>query len=178
MSDHSKIVTAVFHEAPAIERAFEAARKLGYRSDEINLMLSDQTRERLFSQPGISPDLAKRASTPGADSEMADELGGPAGGTVGTIAPAAAAIGAALMIPNLVLVGPVAVALAAAGAVGMAGGVLGALTHWGIPKHRVETYEQYIREGAVLIGVKPHSSEDAHRLMSDWRQCGGRLLEN
>lgn len=175
----AEIVTALFDEAANVERAYDAARKLGYQSDEINLMLSDDTRERLFSS---SSPLAARAETPDSSDESttrtADELGGPAGGTAGTLAPAAAAIGAALLIPNLVLAGPIAIALAAAGAVGVAGGLMGALTHWGIPKHRVETYEQHIRNGGVLIGVKPHSSEDTQRLTSAWRACGGRLLES
>jgi hypothetical protein len=180
MTDQNTMVTAMFDDAASIERAYDAAIKLGYDRADVNLMLSDETRDRLFSGTRVSPAVADKADKSvahGSSSKAADELGGPAGGTAGTIAPAAAAIGAALLIPNLVLAGPVAVALAAAGAVGVAGGLMGALTHWGIPKHRVAPYEKHIREGGVLMGIKARSTEDAQRIAKAWRDCGGRLLE-
>jgi hypothetical protein len=40
--------------------------------------------------------------------------------------------------------GPIAVALTAAGAVGLAGALIGALTKWGIPQGRIEEYEKGI----------------------------------
>jgi hypothetical protein len=178
-SRHELAVTALFDNAPAVERAFSAALALGYEASDVSLLLSEETRDRLFAPGQVSESVAERAqeSTRFGSSKEAAALGGPTGGTAATIAPAAAAIGAALLIPNLVLAGPIAVALAAAGAVGVAGGALGAFAHWGIPKHRVEDYEQRIREGGILMGVKPRSSEDANRLQEQWRAAGGKLLE-
>jgi hypothetical protein len=179
-SRHEAVVTALFDNAPAVERAFGAALALGYEPAEVNLLLSEETRRRLFGPGQVTESVAERAQA-GArygSSKEAAALGGPTGGTAGTLAPAAAAIGAALLIPNLVLAGPVAIALAAAGAVGVAGGALGALTHWGIPKHRIEDYEQGVREGGILVGVKPRSAEDASRLQEQWRAAGGKVLED
>src|SRR5699024_5465601 len=95
-------------------------------------------------------------------------LGGPTGGTAATIAPALAAAGTAALLPGLILAGPVAIALTAAAAVGITGGLIGALTNWGIPKGRVEQYEQSVRDGNILIGVKARSAEDARELQREW----------
>jgi hypothetical protein len=70
----------------------------------------------------------------------------------------------------------VAIALAAAGAVGVAGGLAGALTNWGIPKGRVEAYEKQIRDGGILMGVKPKSAQDATELAIQWESAGGVMV--
>ena len=94
------------------------------------------------------------------------------------IAPAIAAVGTVMLLPGLIFAGPIAVALAAAGTVGVAGGLLGALTNWGIPKSRVEEYEAHIREGGVLIGVKPRSEDDARYLRKEWIAAGGTSVHS
>ena len=96
-------------------------------------MMSDETREREFADGTLA--LARKATD---RARIESERGGsrrPVGGTMGTIAPVLAALGTLLLIPGLGLVaaGPVAIALTAAGAVGVAGGLIGALTQWGVP---------------------------------------------
>jgi hypothetical protein len=81
------------------------------------------------------------------------------------------------LLPGLIIAGPVAIALTAAAAVGITGGLIGALTNWGIPKSRVEHYEQSIRDGNILIGVEARSGEDARQLQADWAAAGGRSVE-
>jgi len=162
-------VTAVFRSPDAAERAYRAAAALGYEDADINLVISDATRDGLLSDarhPNLSSNAAESADKPakGAD------LGGPTGGTLGTIA----AVGTAVLIPGLVLAGPIAIALTAAGAVGVAGGLIGALKDWGIPQDRVRDYESSVRNGAILIGVKARSDEDAQQLEQQWRAEGGR----
>jgi hypothetical protein len=171
--DDSRHVTAVFSSADAAERAYRAATALGYEDDDINVVTSDATRERLLADarhPKLSNDAAESKENPvkGAD------LGGPTGGTLGTIAPVIAAVGAAVLVPGLVFAGPIAIALTAAGAVGVAGGLIGALKDWGIPHDRLHDYESAVRGGAILIGVKTRSDEDAAKLEQQWRGAGGR----
>lgn len=176
------LVTALFTDADGVERAYHAALDRGYETSEINLMLSEETRQRHFARGQVNAELAGKAAdstedrsrSAGAD---ATELGGPAGATAGTLAPAAAAIGTALLLPGLILAGPVAVALTAAGAVGVTGGVIGALTDWGIPKDRVEEYESHIRQGGILIGVQARSEDDVVELQRAWIAAGGRMVK-
>lgn len=173
MNEQSRFVTALFRSPDAAERAYRAAVALGYKDADINLVVSDETRERLLSDtrhPKLSSNAAESAEKPakGAD------LGGPTGGTFGTIAPVIAAVGTAVLIPGLVFAGPIAIALAAAGAVGVASGLVGALKDWGIPQERVQDYETSVRDGAILLGVKARSAEEAQRLEQAWHQEGGR----
>jgi hypothetical protein len=179
----SAMVTALFRDATSTERAYEATLARGYSPDDINLLMSEETRQRTFTAGRVHSALAEKArqSTERPTTEKpaaldADETGGPVGGTVGTIAPAAAAVGTALLLPGLIFAGPVAIALIAAGTVGVAGGLIGALTHWGIPKTRVEEYESQIRDGGVLMGVKARSAEDVAWLTEAWAKAGGTLI--
>jgi hypothetical protein len=170
------LVTALFKSASGVERAYQAAVERGYAQDEINLVLSEETRLRHFNVDQVAGGLAdKAAESTEKKRSVATELGGPAGGTAATIAPALAAAGTAALLPGLIVAGPVAVAFAAAAAVGLAGGLVGALTNWGIPKSRVEQYEQSIRDGGILIGVKAHSEEDARQLQLAWTAAGGAV---
>jgi hypothetical protein len=172
-SDDARFVTAVFRSPDAAERAYRAALALGYEDSDINVVVSDATRDTLLADarhPNLSGNAAESADKPakGAD------LGGPTGGTLGTIAPVIAAVGTAVLIPGLVFAGPIAIALTAAGAVGLAGGLIGALKDWGIPQDRVRDYEAAVRDGAILIGVQARSDEDFRRLDRQWRAEGGR----
>lgn len=175
-SEESRFVTALFRSPDAAERAYRAAAALGYKDADINLVIADETRDRLLSDtrhPSLSSNAAEGAdkATKGAD------LGGPTGGTLATIAPVIAAVGTAVLIPGLVFAGPIAIALTAAGAVGVAGGLIGALKDWGIPHDRVRDYETAVCDGAILIGVKASSAEDAQQLEEQWRAEGGRCIE-
>lgn len=171
MSEQSRFVTASFRSPDAAERAYRAAVALGYKDADINLVISDATRDRLLTDarhPNLSSNAADSAEKPakGAD------LGGPTGGALGTIAPVIAAVGTAVLIPGLVFAGPIALALTAAGAVGVAGGLIGALKDWGVPQDRVREYEAAVRDGAILLGVKARSAEDARRLEQQWQREG------
>jgi hypothetical protein len=173
MSEQSRFVTALFRSPDAAERAYRAALALGYEDADINVVVSDATRDQLLTDarhPNLSGNAAESAEKPvkGAD------LGGPTGGTFGTIAPVIAAVGTAVLIPGLVFAGPIAIALTAAGAVGVASGLVGALKDWGIPQERVQDYETSVRDGAILLGVKARSADEAQRLEQEWHKEGGR----
>jgi hypothetical protein len=173
MSDQSRFVTALFRSPDAAERAYRAATALGCADSDINVIVSDEMRDRLLADakhPNLQSNAAQSADQPvkGAD------LGGPTGGTLGTIAPVLAAVGTAVLVPGLVFAGPIAIALTAAGAVGIAGGLIGALKDWGVPQDRLRDYETAVRGGAILLGVKARSDEEAQRLEQQWHAEGGR----
>jgi hypothetical protein len=70
--------------------------------------------------------------------------------------------------------GPLAAALTAAGAAGLAAGLIGALGDWGIPKERIRHYEAGIQEGGILMMVEARSEEDARQIEQQWNAIGGR----
>ncbi len=174
---HAAMVTALFKDAHGVERAYDVALGRGYGRNDINLVMSEETRQRHFNVDQVETDLAdKAAESTEKKHPAASKLGGPTGGTAATIAPALAAIGSAALLPGLVLAGPIAIALAAGGAVAIAGGLITALTDWGIPHRRLEEYEAQIRQGGILIGVKARDDADTSYLQHEWQAAGGELI--
>lgn len=168
-----KMVTALFKDSESVERAYQSVAQRGYDTGDINVVMSDDTRRRYFSDDRhINIELGRKAAEGG-------ELGGPMGGTIGTIIPAIIAAGVvALPGLGLILAGPVAVSLAAAGAAGLAVGLIGALSDWGIPEERVQQYEAGIHDGGILMGVKPRSDQDAQHFVQQWKAGGGQHVHS
>jgi hypothetical protein len=178
----ARMVTGLFTNRENAELAYRSATRLGYQNSDIDVLMSEETRNRYFpAGHDTKTDLSSNATKDAAeDGKSADDLGGPAGGTIGTIAPALAGVGTLLLVPVLgvLAAGPIAIALTAAGAVGLAGALIGALAKWGIPKRRIEEYEQGIRAGGILMGVKPRSEKDASDLVQEWQASGGELVHS
>ena len=171
-SGDPKMVTGLFRDGESIERAYQVVAQRGYGTGDINVVMSDDTRKRYFSgDRQIDTELGSKAE--------GGELGGPIGGTIGTIIPIIVAAGL-LAIPGLgwVAAGPVAVALAGAGAAGVAFGLIAALSDWGIPEERAQQYEAGIRDGGILMGVKPRSGEDARHFKRQWKASGGQYVHS
>jgi hypothetical protein len=170
-SGDSAMMTGLFRDPDSAIRAYESLKARGYTDDEINVVMSEDTRKRHFSG-----DSASSAETEiGTKAAKGAGVGSAVGGTLGAIAAGIAAVGTSLAIPGLGLVvaGPIAAALAGAGAGGAAGGLLGALIGAGIPEERVKHYESGIKQGGVLLGVKPRSREDAEYLRKSWTDSRG-----
>lgn len=169
MADNTRYVTGLFPDRDSAERAYQGAVERGYQSDDINLVMSDETRQRHFGDSDApSTELGTKAAE-GAG------IGAGIGGTVGAIAASIAAVGTSIALPGLglVIAGPVAAALAGAGAGGAAGTLVGALIGWNIPEERVKDYESGIREGGILMGVRPRSDDDATHFEESWRSANG-----
>lgn len=168
-SPTSGMVTGLFRDREAAECAYQCATSRGYSNDDVNLVMSDETRKRHFNgSSGIETELGSKAAE-GAG------IGGVVGGTIGAIAAAVTAVGTSLAIPGLglVIAGPIVAALAGAGAGAATGGLVGALIGWGIPDEHVKRYEAGIKDGGILLGVKTRSAEDAEALSGGWRQNRG-----
>lgn len=172
-SGNRKMVTGLFRDSASVERAYQFAVQRGYDIGDINVVMSDDTRRRYFSEDRhINTELGSKAAEGGV-------LGGPTGGDIGIIIPILAAA-AVLALPGLglVLAGPIAAALAGAGAAGLAVGLIGALSDWGIPEERVQQYEAGIRDGGILMGVKPRSNQDARYFEQQWKASGGQHVHS
>jgi hypothetical protein len=170
------MVTGLFKSKDSAELAFQSVVEMGYDKSDINVVMSDEVRRRYFLGHGAT-DLEVKAATDSNDS-VSETLGGPVGGTVGTLAPVVAAMGV-MLIPGLgIVAGPVAVALAASAATGAAIGLMGVLMDWGIPDSRVEQYEAGLRAGGILLGVKAHSDADALQIQQRWQESGGEHIHS
>lgn len=165
-SGQRSVVTATFPNRDSAERAYEDLIARGYTRDDVDVVMTDETRSKHFGKDsGRTTELGSKAAE-GAG------IGAGVGGAVGAALAAVAAVGTSIAIPGLGLVvaGPLAAALAGAGAGGAAGGLVGALIGWSIPEERVKQYESSLREGGILLGVRPRSDEDAREIESRWRQ--------
>lgn len=157
------LMTGMFRDKESADRAYTALQLRGYGSDEIYLIMSEDTRNRHFSSDVHTQRIGNKALE-GAGT------GSAIGITLGAIAAALAVVGTTLVIPGLglVIAGPLVAAAAGAGAGGVAGGILGALVGAGIPKERAIVYERGVREGNIVIGVHPHSKADEEYIENEW----------
>ena len=165
----ARIVTGLFKDRDSAERAYQDLSERGYDKSDINVVMSDETRKRHFSDSSAPQTELGSKAAEGAG------IGGAIGGTLGAIAAAIAAVGTSIAIPGLglVIAGPLAAALAGAGAGGVTGGLMGALVGWGIPEERIKHYEAGIKEGGILMGVKPRSTQDAGYFEQQWTDRHG-----
>lgn len=167
----SGMVTGLFPDRESAERAYGAVTERGYGQDDVNLVMSEDTRKKHFSVDDRETELGNKALE-GAGT------GAAVGGTVGAALAAIAAIGTTLALPGLGLVvaGPLAAALAGAGAGGATGGLIGALIGAGIPEERVKDYEEGIKKGGIVMGVTPRTPEDASYFEEDWSRNRGEQI--
>jgi uncharacterized protein YjbJ (UPF0337 family) len=165
----NRMVTGLFKDRESAERAYGWLSERGYGKDDVNLMMSDDTRNKYFSDD--DSELGTKAWE-GAGKGAA--IGGGVGATLGAIA----AIGTTLALPGLglLIAGPIAAALAGGGAGALTGGLVGALIGHGIPEEHAKRYEQGIREGGIVMGVQPRNEEDADYFENNWRENRGESV--
>ncbi|CAN5726259.1 hypothetical protein BH24ACI3_BH24ACI3_00290 [soil metagenome] len=165
------IMTGLFRDKESSERAYQSLRDRGYTEDEINVMMSDKTRDTYYGEGAPESELGTKALE-------GTGVGAAVGGTLGAIIGGVAAIGTNVILPGLGLVvaGPLAAALAGAGAGGALGSLSGALIGWGIPEERAEIYESGIKDGGTVIGVTPRSNEDSDYFEKEWTSYNGESI--
>ncbi len=169
--NNDRMMTGMFRDRASAEKAYNSLHERGYSQDEINVMMSDETRKTHFENSDVDTDLGNKALE-GAGT------GSAIGGTAGAIIGAIAAIGTAVALPGLglVIAGPLAAGLAGAGAGGLTGGIVGALVGSGIPEDRAKEYESGVKDGGIVVGVKPRNQEDADYFENDWRTNNGDYI--
>ena len=157
------LLTGLFRDRESTEGAYSSLKARGYTDDEINVIMSDKTRDRDYADGDSSLEGNKALEGTGA--------GAAIGGTLGAVIGGIAAIGTSLVVPGLGLIvaGPIAAALAGAGAGGLTGGLVGALIGWGIPEDRAKLYESGVNDGGTVLGVTPKNDDDASFFENDWK---------
>lgn len=163
-NNSASCLTALFKDPLTAENVYNDLLKKGYKPEDITLMMSDEIHKRYFSNDITSENAMGSKTLQGMG------VGGAVGSTVGAIAGALAAVGTTLVVPALgiVIAGSLAASLAGAGAGGAVGTLLGALVGAGIPEADVKAYEKGIKEGGVVISVRPLTSTDYTYLKEEW----------
>lgn len=159
-------VAGLFRDRESAESAYRSLVERGYGKEDVNVLMSDETRKRYF-EDAPETDLGDKALE-GAG------VGSAIGGTTGAVLAAIAAIGTNVIIPGLGLTvsGPLAAALAGGGAGSLTGGLIGALVGAGIPEERARLYDEGLRRGDIYMGVQPRNEEDAEYFEREWKTRG------
>ena len=136
--------------------AVDRLHQMGYGREDIGVMMDDKTRERAF---------AAMTNSKGSEGIAA---GATIGGVLGAIVAGVTATGSVAVIAGTgglaapFVAGPLVAALAGLGAGGAAGGIVGGLIGAGITEDRAKKYEQGLREGGVLVAVRPKGPQSRH----------------
>jgi hypothetical protein len=167
----STYVTGLYSTPEAANRAYDELRTThGYGPDDIDVVMSDETRARFYNagEATLKVEEHNKAATGLA-------TGGAIGGGVGAALAAMFAVGASIVVPGvgLVIAGPIAAALAGAGAGAATGGIIGALVGAGIPEDRAMVYERGLQNGGVVVGARARDEQHAATLEHDLETYGG-----
>ena len=144
----------MYYDTAPAEEAVNRLHSMGYGQDDISVMMDDKTREKAFAA------MTKAKGSEG----MA--AGATIGGALGAILAGLTATGSVVAIAGTagaatpLVAGPLAAALAGLGAGAAGGGILGGLIGAGIGEKRAKEYEKGLREGGILVAVKPKSKDD------------------
>lgn len=168
----SRMMTGMFRDRESAERAYNSLTSRGYTKDDINLLMSDETRNTYFKDGDMGDSELGSKALEGAG------VGSAIGGTLGAIIAGIAAIGTSVLLPGigLVVAGPLAAALAGAGAGGLTGGLVGALVGSGIPEEQAVRYEEGVKNGGIVVGVNPRNDEDAEYFEREWKNYRGENI--
>lgn len=168
----SRMVTGMFRDRESAESAYNALNTRGYGKDDLNLMMTDETRKKHFSDTDNKGSELDTKAWEGAGKGAA--IGGTVGATLGAIA----AIGTTVALPGLGLLvaGPILAGLAGAGTGAATGGLVGALVGHGIPEDRAKEYEAGVKNGGIVMGVNARSDEDADYFENEFKTNRGEHI--
>jgi Heat induced stress protein YflT len=156
----------IYYSREPASAAVDRLHALGYGRDDISVMMDDKTREKAFS----AVVNAKGSEGIAAGATVGGVLGAIVAGLTATGSVAAIAGTGGLATP--LVVGPLAAALAGLGAGAAGGGIVGGLIGVGIGEKRAKDYEKGLREGGILVAVRPKSKEhrtDVRRALDEDR---------
>ena len=166
--DHN-FETELYADPLAAESAVERLHAMGYAREDISVLMDDKTRERAF---------AAYTNSKGSEGVA---TGATIGGVLGAIVAGMTATGSVAAIVGTgglaapLVAGPLAAALVGLGAGGVAGGLIGGLVGVGVGEHRAKEYEKGLRDGGILVAIKPKEHHDRETVRS---ALEGRGLRN
>jgi hypothetical protein len=158
-----RLTTVLFDNRESAEKAYQEALAKGYKPEEINVIMSEDTRKKYYDSVLVE-------KVDGDKSMDGLALGGATGGAIGGTLGAILGIGSSIVFPGvgLVLTGPLVGGLIGAGAGSISGGLIGTLIGWGISEERAKVYETGVKSGGVVLGV--NENPEVSNLEEDWKK--------
>jgi hypothetical protein len=168
--DRSRMMTGLFRDRDSAERAYGTLATRGYGRDDVSVLMSEETRNRHFARDERSRTELGSKAAEGAG------IGAVAGGGLGALLAGMAAAGIAVPGLPIIAMGSLAAALAGGGTGGAIGALIGGLIGAGIPEDRARLYDHGVREGGIVLGVTPRSTQDAQYFEREWAACGAEQI--
>ena len=164
---NEKSIVGVFYSKVDADACFNDLLHHGFTTSEINVMMSEGTRNLYIAETANGEDTLgareEQGTRAGSHAIEGMGVGGAVGTAVGATIAAIAALGTSLLIPglNLIVAGPLVAGLAGGGAGALTGGLLGALAGMGVSEQNAQVYNDAMRQGGVVISVTPHNADQA-----------------
>jgi len=162
MSGKNTAVFGIYQTRAGAEECVDALKRAGFRNTDISALFPDNAGTK---------DFACEKNTKAPEGAAAGATGGAVvGGVLGWLA----GIGL-LIIPGigpLMAAGPIVAMLAGAGAVGITGGIVGAVVGCGIPEYEARRYEGRVKHGGILLSVHCDDSHWVRRAEEILKQTG------
>ena len=151
-----KTVTGIFNSDITADRAISSLLDEGFSKDDISLVMTDKTRNRLFSSTDDEANRVAKGSI----------FGAAIGGVLGALIVGLTAVGI-IVVPggSLLAVGPIIAAMSGAGAGGTVGGLTGALISSGFAADDANRYEGELKSGKAVVIV--HAANDDRAIVAE-----------
>ncbi len=171
---HRATLVGIFDTREAAHQAVESLHRAGFTNNQITMVMHHPEQEKTEV---TDLDAAKAAQVSG---EAKEGEGLAIGAVAGAILGGAVAVAVVTLSgigPGLIAGGLISAAALGTGVVGGAvgGGIVGALVGLDIPEEEARLYEQELKAGKVLVGVRP--GDRANEAWDILRTFGGRELE-
>ena len=152
-----EIIGGVFKEENDAIEAIKGLQKIGYGKDDLTVLAKDEDEVKDI-QDETGADVEKDSSGRGKNAGKGAGIGAGTGGVLGGIAALIAEAGLFFVpgIGPLVAAGPLAATITGL----VCGGIVGALSGAGVPEEHAIEYEQYLKDGYIIVLVEAAEDKD------------------
>ncbi len=168
MFSKNKAVLGIYKTRFDVEHSIDALKADGFSTTDISVLMPDRADSHDFAH--IKGTKAPEGAAAGAGAGAV--IGGALGLLVGV---------GALAIPGVgpfIAAGPIMAALAGLGVGGAIGGVGGALIGMGIPEYEAKRYENFVKNGGMLLSVHTDSAEELEKAKKCLERTGAQDISS
>ncbi len=157
--------TAIVPSEHLLERLLNHLEYTGYGQDDIQVLMTEETRERYLKLKG-------RAKMP-----EGALIGGLSGSVLGAIIGGVAMAGLTIVTgPGVAIAGPIVGAVAGTALGSYTGTALGALIGAGIPEHEAGIFAEALKQDGSILIIVHVREEDAEDLEDELKDLGLRHI--